>query len=211
MPNWCSNEVTVYANSREDLRSLLAMATHPVEGDDDSDDAIPDLSPFRMESIHTTPRKLMDNSRIDKDGQQLNRAIAGDTSYEYDNWYDWRVAHWGTKWDMDNVQLDEIEYAGEEEGKRYSFNLDYQTAWSPNIAFWKYVCRMGPFIVEMRYIEEGMGFIGETEIERDNVDDYCTEITSQMLESIGATLDKDGEVDWDVSEVNEWDLFPLRK
>jgi hypothetical protein len=70
---------------------------------------------------------------------------------------------------------------------------------------------MGPFIVEMRYIEEGMGYIGETTIERKSVDDYCITVTNEMLESVGAILDKDGEVDWDVSEVNEWELFPLRK
>jgi hypothetical protein len=210
MPNWCSNEVTVYANSREDLTRLLAMATHPVEGDDDSDDAIPNLSPFRMESIHTTPRELMENNKP-SGGEQLQNAIAGNTNYEYDNWYDWRVANWGTKWDMDNVELDTVVPTGGEISKQYSFNLVYQTAWSPNIEFWKYVCNMGPFIVEMRYIEEGLGYIGETTIKKDNVDDYCTNATNEMLESIGATLDKDGEVDWDVSEVNEWDLFPLKR
>lgn len=209
MPNWCSNEVTVYANSREDLKRLLAMAVQPVEGDDNSDDSV-DPSPFRMESIYTTPRELMDNSKP-SGGEQLQNAIAGNTDYEYDNWYDWRVAHWGTKWDMDSVQLDEPEYSSEEEGKRYSFNLYYQTAWSPNIEFWKYVCKMGPFIVEMRYIEEGMGYIGETTVERNSVDDYCTEMTTEMFASIGAVIDEDGEIDWDNTEVNEWDIFPLKR
>ena len=191
MPNWCSNEVTVYANSRQDLTRLLSMATQPVESDDDSDDS-KEPSLFRMESIHTTPPKLLKDN--------------GDNG-----WYKWRTSNWGTKWDMDNVQLDEIEYFGEEEGKRYSLNLYYQTAWSPNIPFWEYVCNMGPFIVEMRYIEEGMGFIGEAEIERDSVDDYCVNITTEMFEGIGAVLDEDGEVDWDNTNVNEWDLFPLKR
>jgi hypothetical protein len=211
MPNWCNNEVTVYANSREDLTRLLAMATHPVESDDDSDDAIPDLSPFRMESIHTTPIELMDNSKP-SGGEQLQNAMAGNTDYKYDNWYDWRVANWGTKWDMSDVQLDEVRYSGEEEeSKRYSFNLYYQTAWSPNIEFWKYVCNMGPFTVEMRYIEEGMGYIGETTVERDSVDDYCVDITPEMFQNIGAVLDEDGEVDWENTDVNESDLFPLKR
>lgn len=190
MPNWCSNEVTVYADSEEDLRRLLSMATKPVAGDDD-EDAIPDLSPFRMESIYTTPSELMEDSN--------------------GGWYNWRVKNWGTKWDMDNVELEGIAPFGSERGKRYSFDLTYQTAWSPNIEFWKYVCNMGPFIVEMRYIEEGMGFIGETTVAKDTVDDYCINTTNEMLESIGAVLDKDGQIDWDLTEINEWDLFPLRK
>lgn len=209
MPNWCSNEVTVYANSRQDLTRLLTMATQPVESDDDSDDSI-DKSLFRMESIHTTPRELMENNKT-TGGEQLQNAIARNTDYEYDNWYNWRVANWGTKWDMSDVQLDEIEYFGEEEGKRWSFNLYYQTAWSPNIEFWKYVCKMGPFIVEMRYIEEGMGYIGETTVERNNVDDYCVNTTNEMYVDIGAALDEDGEIDWDNTNVNEWDMFPLKR
>jgi hypothetical protein len=32
-----------------------------------------------------------------------------------------------------------------------------------------------------------------------------------MLESVGGVLGEDGEIDWDVSDINEWDLFPLRK
>jgi hypothetical protein len=185
------------------------MAVQPVEGDDDSDDSV-DTSPFRMESIYTTPRELMDNNKP-TGGEQLQNAIAGNTDYKYDNWYDWRVAHWGTKWDMDNVRLDEVEYFGEEEGMRYSLDLYYQTAWSPNIEFWKYVCKMGPFIVEMRYIEEGMGYIGETTIERNNVDDYCINTTTEMYVDIGAALDEDGEIDWDNTDVNEWDMFPLKR
>jgi hypothetical protein len=211
MPNWCSNEVTVYANSREDLARLLAMAVQPVEGDEENTDDSVTPSPFRMESILTTPREIMDNSRVDRDGKQLQNAIAGNTDYKYDNWYDWRVANWGTKWDMSDVQLDTVVPTGEEIGKQYSFNLFYQTAWSPNIEFWKYVCNMGPFIVEMRYIEEGMGYIGETTISKDNVDDYCTQMTTEMFASIGAVIDEDGEVNWDETDVNEWDIFPLNR
>lgn len=211
MPNWCSNEVTVYANSREDLARLLSMAIQPVEGDDENTDDSVEKSPFRMESILTTPREIMDNSRVDKEGKQLQNAIAGNTDYKYDNWYDWRVANWGTKWDMSDVQLDKVVPTGEEIGKQYSFNLFYQTAWSPNTEFWKYVCNMGPFIVEMRYIEEGMGYIGETTISKDNVDDYCTQMTTEMFASIGAVIDEDGEVNWDETDVNEWDIFPLNR
>jgi hypothetical protein len=208
MPNWCSNVVTVYADTQRDLEMLLSMANKPVASDKEDD--IPDLSPFRMEAILTTPIELMDNGDISS-GEQSQRALSGDTSYEYDNWYDWRIAHWGTKWDMDNVELDEPTYFGEETGKKYSFDLRYQTAWSPNIEFWKYVCRMGPFIVEMRYIEEGMGYIGETTITKDNVYDYCINITTEMLESVGGVIDDTGEIDWGASDINEWDLFPLKR
>jgi hypothetical protein len=59
------------------------MAVQPVEGDDDSDDSV-DTSPFRMESIYTTPRELMDNNKP-TGGEQLQNAIAGNTDYKYDN------------------------------------------------------------------------------------------------------------------------------
>jgi hypothetical protein len=186
MPNWCTNEVTVYANSKQDLLMLLSMARQPVSDDDDPEEL---QSKFRMESIHTTPSELLDDN--------------GD-----DGWYGWRRKNWGCKWDMSDVELDEPYQ--DIEGKHY-IELRYQTPWSPNIEFWKYVCKMGPFTVEMRYVEEGIGYIGETTIERDTVDDYCTTMTTEMLESVGGVLGEDGEIDWDVSDINEWDLFPLRK
>jgi hypothetical protein len=70
---------------------------------------------------------------------------------------------------------------------------------------------MAPFIVEMRYIEEGMGYIGETTISKDSVDDYSINITTEMFVDIGAAVDEDGEIDWDNTDVNEWDLFPLKR
>jgi hypothetical protein len=164
------------------------MAKQHVAGDDD-ENSIPDLSPFRMESVHTTPPELMDNN--------------GD-----DGWYGWRRKNWGCKWDMSEVELDEPYQ--DIDGKHY-LELRYQTPWSPNIEFWKYVCKMGPFTVEMRYVEEGMGYIGETTVQKDTVDDYCVNVTTEMLESVGGVLGEDGEIDWDVSDINEWDLFPLKR
>lgn len=186
MPNWCSNEVTIYADSKEDLTKLLRMATQSVSEDDDEEEL---QSKFRMNAIlPTPPEKLEDNSD--------------------DGWYNWRVKHWGCKWDMSDVELDEP--FQDIEGRHY-LELRYQTPWSPNIEFWKYVCGMGPFTVEMRYLEEGMGYIGETTIGKDTVDDYCVTITPEMFESIGAVLDDSGQVNWEETDVNEWDLFPLRR
>lgn len=186
MPNWCSNEVTVYADRQEDLTKLLSMATRNVLDDEDEEER---NSPFRMESILTTPAELLGNNADD-------------------GWYGWRIKNWGCKWEMSDVEVDDPCPNGD---NRYYFELRYQTPWSPNIAFWKYVCNMGPFTVEMRYIEEGMGYIGETTITKDDVDDYCVNITPEMFESVGAVLDDNGEVDWEKSEVNEWELFPLRR
>jgi len=187
MPNWCSNEVTIYADREEDLTRLLSMATQlPYDEDDDAEDK---ASPFRMESILTTPAELLEDNS--------------------DNgWYNWRVKNWGCKWDMSGVELEEI--CIDTQG-RYYIDLRYQTPWSPNIEFWKHVCNLGPFTVEMRYLEEGIGYIGETTIKKDSVDDYCITVTSEMLQSVGAVLDDNDEIDWDESDINEWDLFPLRK
>jgi hypothetical protein len=32
-----------------------------------------------------------------------------------------------------------------------------------------------------------------------------------MYVDLGAALDEDGEIDWDNTEVNEWDMFPLKR
>ena len=73
MPNWCSNEVIVYADSKEDLLRLMSMARQPVSDNDDPEEQ---QSQFRMESIHTIPSALLDDNG-------------------YSGWYGWRIKNRG--------------------------------------------------------------------------------------------------------------------
>jgi hypothetical protein len=70
--------------------------------------------------------------------------------YGADNWYDWRVKNWGTKWNAKNVILDE------------SGNLkSFDTAWSPPSKIFEEIARIEKEDVSFILIFEGTGKIFE--------------------------------------------------
>jgi hypothetical protein len=120
------------------------------------------------------------------------------------NWYDWANSNWGTKWDLDE------ETSVVSEDRR--IGLGFNTAWSPNCSFWVAFSEKYPTVqIEHKYYEEGMSFIGEAFYEDGNFEDNCQDITPKIWEKCGAVLDEEGEVDWDLSDVNLFDAFPLGK
>lgn len=76
--------------------------------------------------------------------------------YGFTNWYDWRIANWGTKWDID-LSI----FQKEPRSLVYSFD----TAWSPPIEAILYVSRSFPSLrFSLNFSEEGMGFKGRANI-----------------------------------------------
>ena len=71
-----------------------------------------------------------------------------------DNWYDWQYNNWGTKWDIDNVNVD-----CEDD---YLLEYDFATAWSSPIAWLEKVAEQYPKLdFTIKYEEEEMGFMGK--------------------------------------------------
>lgn len=204
MPNWCSNKATVIAKSEEDLEQLIRLAKR---GYTSEDNAEPNRNVFMMEALVPTPEPLVDTPGMGDD-EAFRHAIEGDKNYEYKDWYNWRLAHWGTKWDMSDVEISDIYLEAKDS---HGIRLWYSTAWSPNVPFWEYVCKLGPFEVELDYYEEGMGFVGESRITKDSTEENHQQVTEEMLVSIGAVCDDKGNIDWDESDINMWDLFPLQR
>lgn len=122
-----------------------------------------------------------------------------------DEWYKWSLDNWGSKWSPEvwDVSLSP-------DGQMVA--LSYDTAWSPITQFWKTVSdRFESFIVDNRYIEEGMSFIGQAII-RDGViqAEVCDELDIDHYKTAGAILDENGDVDWDVEQdYNLWENFPI--
>jgi len=79
---------------------------------------------------------------------------------EKDNWYQWNIANWGTKWDV-SVSIDNI-YPQEGIMDFYE-----DTAWGPPVKFYDFMTEKG-FKVEASYYEPGEGFVGTYS---DGVDD----------------------------------------
>lgn len=69
------------------------------------------------------------------------------------NWYDWNLSHWGTKWDASEVALDVDQVAGQPE----VLSLRFDTPWSPPepiISWFVEYCRENGMTMRYHYEEE---------------------------------------------------------
>ena len=67
-----------------------------------------------------------------------------------DNWYEWNVANWGTKWDVEVTVTQDTDE---------SVTIMFESAWAPPVRFYDYLTEQG-YTVKGYYYESGMGFAG---------------------------------------------------
>jgi hypothetical protein len=75
-----------------------------------------------------------------------------------DDWYEWNIAHWGTKWNRDPECV-----CAHDEGTQ-TLTIRYRTAWSPPNSLLKYLSEEKQLHIRNRFIDEAYGFVGYTEI-----------------------------------------------
>jgi hypothetical protein len=194
MPNWCDGEVDIYGTS-QDLKAILAQAgrgTYKVETDWDKEaqkykNVSEHPNVFSFENFHPTPPELL----------------------EGEGWYNWRIANWGTKWDLAQGELSFTEIVPNDDPAKpfdWRIGLGFQTAWSPALDLFEKISEQYPEVyIEYRYIEEGMSFFGITTFEGGSAEEDTRNITTEDLKIAGCVVNKDGEVDWD--ETDEYDLY----
>ena len=154
MPNWCSNRLAVSTwsqtekedEAKKQIKEFLSKA-EVVKEDGEV------VSSLSMNNLYPMPKEL----------ENTKAGITGDKP----NWYDWRVEHWGTKWDIDGC----LEY-DDEEYLEYCFD----SAWAPPTAFLEKVSKDFPLLkFVLKYEEEGVGFIGRAIACNGVLDDACLE------------------------------------
>jgi len=107
MPNWCINEVSVYG-TKEEINKFKELVT--------SKD-----SKFDFNKILPMPEELDKFQSPSNTTKEVSASLV--EKYGYDNWYDWKIYNWGTKWS-----------AGEVGGifdDDYELQYFFDTAWSP--------------------------------------------------------------------------------
>ena len=145
MPNWCSNNLSVYGKT-EDMKKFMEVITI---GDDEYS---------LLEKLYPTPEELdIGDVSMNPDEQQ----IANFEKFGYKSWYDWRIAKWGCKWPESDLHL----------GQDYTENLDgtsvvafnFESAWAPPLEAFDKICIDYPNLLFCIYYEEpGMAFCGKT-------------------------------------------------
>ena len=164
MPNWCNNNITI-EGPKEKIKAIW-----------DKVQADPDKGFFQH--LVPAPKEL--------DGTTSPTPQPGWAGYKgpqpvvdgCDNWYDWRVKYWGTKWD---ISIDDSGLFYEEEGDKAYIKGWYDTAWGPALeCFDTFIRKHNDVYVTNLYYEGGMDFAGIY----DNGDDSYMEDLSEWCRAV---------------------------
>lgn len=155
MPNWVFNTIGVTAETKAELDALLEKAkgadskiteeehkfhfgafVHP------SDE---DLPYYLGEKHDEKPEGYEDWSQADK--------LAHSLKFSGRDWYDWNVTNWGTKWDANDVQI--------EQSDDLSATIRFQTAWSPPEPIFRALAEQFSNLQFDIWFEEEQGWGGE--------------------------------------------------
>ena len=136
MPNWCNNTITL-TGPKEKITAIYNKAK--------KDDAL-------LQQLKPMPKELEGTTSPAPTEGEPQPLVDG-----FDNWYDWRVQNWGTKWDVD---MDGLELS--DDGTTISGWFD--SAWAPPIHAYEYFltdnedCSINSY-----YYEGGCDFAGQWE------------------------------------------------
>jgi hypothetical protein len=164
MPNWCANSLKLVAKTAESEKKLAEIVQELERAKTAGESAgIFNLIKPVPEALLITAGSFGDTveQAALKKAEQENLK-----TYGYKHWYDYCIAEWGTKWDMNNQYEDEPYTI---EGNKVTMVFD--TAWSPPMEIYYALEEMG-FEVEATYVEQGVGYIGYYA----NGEDHCEEM-----------------------------------
>jgi hypothetical protein len=127
MPNWCSNYLIA---PKKVLRAQIK------DGKLDFNMAVP------------MPKHQPDLSKPNPFFAEGGLGLEEQKKFESNNWYDWRVEHWGTKWNACDSYYDVN-------------GIDFTTAWSPPIPWLLALSKKYPDKqITLQYSEEGFAIRG---------------------------------------------------
>jgi hypothetical protein len=147
MPNWCNNTISL-TGPKEKIKQLFDKTKA-------SGEFLEQLCPCPEELNITAGRVGGDD-----DPEQIElvaKEKANLEKYGYSNWYDWKVAQWGTKWDVDTENL-ELSKDGT------TITGWFDSAWAPPIGAYEYfLTENEDCSISSLYYEGGMDFAGKWE------------------------------------------------
>ena len=145
MPNWCFNNLSVYG-PESDLTDFLSK----VRKNDEQYIDFNGIIPMPEELINTTSP----NPDPESDKSKELRA-----KYGADDWYEWAIKNWGTKWNATSIDDWEVEE------DKTSAQIVFDTAWSQPTEWLLNASKIYPNLsFDLDYYEEGNCFIGHYNI-----------------------------------------------
>ena len=110
MPNWTYNNVQFIGKTEDNVKQLQTM----LKSDDNE---------FDFNNVIPMPNELSDTvsgSENAKPEWQKEQSKKLKAKYGADNWYDWSINNWGTKWNACNTEVELNENV---------LNYSFETAW----------------------------------------------------------------------------------
>ncbi len=160
MPNWCNNSIKITGPVAA-VKGLWEQAQDNWKNEQYG--LLDAMVPMPEALKGTTSPSPDDDSQPEVDG--------------YTNWYDWCVANWGCKWDINN---EGIEFEDTEDGYA-TISGWFESAWAPPIeAYNTFLENNDSMEIYATYEEGGMDFAGIY----DNGDDDYMEGISEPCERI---------------------------
>ena len=141
MPNWCNNNLTL---THEDPK-MIQRAYDALERGEFLQEFIP--VPEALKIVAGCVGDPVEQAKLEADTKR-NREELG-----YDNWYDYCVSEWGTKWDVGESGASDIHPDGK------MLHTYFDSAWSPPVYAYEKLVELG-FGVDAMYYEGGMGYAG---------------------------------------------------
>ena len=161
MPNWCDNQVTITGPN-----SVIDKIEKIVK--EESNNAENGLLQF----FHPMPKELLDTEAgpIAKTKAEKNARQARKLEFGAENWYDWRVNNWGTKWEVNEFYGVDRQYLTEQSEGESMISFAFSSAWAPPIGAYEYfLAKNEECTLKAYYYEGGCDFMGVFE----NGDDRC--------------------------------------
>ena len=152
MPNWCTNDLTINAPTQDRLKEVLEA----IRSDDE---------PLSLEVICPTPTSFQGRvSVVETEGKTFQEKldasmkrlddIGSGKAKDYEDWWEFHVGEWGTKWEINGVSI--------EETSPTEVWLSFTSAWSPPDKIIDKLMEKYPDVkFLLRFYEPGCEFAGE--------------------------------------------------
>jgi hypothetical protein len=164
MPNWCENILKITGPTKD-----LARFKKAVQGRGARRAKEDPVRPFSFHSLVPMP----------------------EFPAESDGWYNWSIAHWGTKWDASEPRIISE--------SKTCLEYGFDTAWSPPM---EWLASVGPkfpmLTLRLWYAEGGSYFAGVYTVEGDDANNEEKDYVDAQIEERGSISVQCGYCDEDI-------------
>jgi hypothetical protein len=195
MPNWITNRITINTDGDDSMIEKILSQVKSEQSEFDFNKIVP--MPEELRNTTAPTNILSDEEYAKTPSRGITQAMSDELKqkFGFDNWYDWAYQHWGTKWNADEVIINDNQ-------------IEFNTAWNCSEPIFIKLSEMFPNVnFEVEFSDEDFGYnVGKMKLfEGIIVDSFYPKGGSE--EAYELALDIQGDNDyytWDIFfEVNE--------